>query len=68
MIPDEGVTLDQWYANPQDRYGVSYGFDSIEEARATRSQMREQILAQEEKSVANVRAFISETQNMFAKA
>jgi hypothetical protein len=68
VIPDEGVTLDQWYANPQDRYGVSYGFDGIEEARATRSKMRERILAQEEKSLNTVRVFISETQNLFAKA
>ena len=65
VIPDEGISLEQWYAHPKDRYGVSYGFDGVEDARTTRSAMREQILAQEEKSLDHVRAFIDETQSAF---
>lgn len=67
VVPDEGVSLEQWYANPEDRYGVSYGFTDLETARATRDLMRERILAQENKSVDNVRDFISESQSFFEK-
>ncbi len=65
VIPDEGVSIEQWYANPEDRYGVSYGFEGIEEARLTRAAMRERIMAQEGKSEQNVKTFISETQSFF---
>ncbi len=67
VVPDEGASLEQWYANPEDRYGVSYGFENIDGARATRQLMRERIIAQENKSIDNVRKFITETQNFFGK-
>lgn len=66
VIPDDGVSVEQWYARPEDRYGVSYGFDGIEEARATRQLMHDRILAQEGKSLDNVKALIHETQRFFA--
>lgn len=36
VVPPDGVTKEQWKPNPEDRYGLAYGFDDLEFARATR--------------------------------
>lgn len=35
VIPEEGVCEEAWYPDPQDRYGIAYGFDRLEHARET---------------------------------
>jgi len=65
VVPDKGVTLQEWYPDPADRYGVSYGFDGIEEARLTRNLMRERIFSHERDGRQSVMGFINETQHFF---
>ena len=65
VIPEDGIAMQQWYPDPKDRYGVSYGFEGIEEARLTRHLMRERIFSQESKGIESVREFINETQSFF---
>jgi len=35
VIPDEGVTKDNWYADKRNTYGLAYGFEDIDHARET---------------------------------
>lgn len=35
VIPDEGVSKEQWEPNPVRSYGIAYGFDDLENARQT---------------------------------
>lgn len=46
VIPDPGVTEEQWKPNPARRYGVAYGFDRIEWARST-AHLVSQVIHQE---------------------
>lgn len=39
VVPEEGVTKDQWYPDENCRYGIAYGFDDIPWARATRDKL-----------------------------
>lgn len=65
VIPDEGVTQEEWKPNIEDRYGVAYGFENVEWARSTRSQLRETVIGIESGSVANVLSFIQEVDGFF---
>jgi hypothetical protein len=65
VVPEDGVSAEEWYPDQADRFGVSYGFDGIEEARATRDMLISRILSQEVKGKENVKNFIIETQNFF---
>ncbi|MEP6390029.1 MAG: hypothetical protein ABJ056_08925 [Halioglobus sp.] len=35
VIPPDGMSKDQWYSEEQKRYGIAFGFEEIEWARAT---------------------------------
>lgn len=39
VIPEEGVTKEQWYPDENCRYGIAYGFDDIPWALATREKL-----------------------------
>ena len=39
VIPDSGMTADDWTPNPEQRVGVAFGFDDLRRARATRNQL-----------------------------
>jgi hypothetical protein len=65
VVPDEGLSEDQWYPDIEDRYGISYGFNNISWARKTRSLLIEKLKTKQEESRKNVCAFIAECQNYF---
>jgi hypothetical protein len=65
VIPDPGITEDQWYPNPSDRYWLSYGFENIDYAQKTKHLVYEHISKEQEKSYANVQNFISECYSFF---
>ncbi len=66
VIPDEGVDAESWYPDPEDRYGLAYGFEGIEEAKNTRHLLYKRVLREESNSVANVAAFVSEVDTFFS--
>lgn len=65
VIPDVGVNEEQWYPNPTDRYGISYGFEKIEDAQKTKHLVHEHIIKEQEKSYDNVKKFINECNSFF---
>jgi len=66
VIPDEGLTEEQWYPNPEDRYGLSYGFDGVEQARRTAHLVKQHVIEEEAKSKENVENFIDVAESFFA--
>jgi len=65
VIPDDGVTEAQWYPNPKDRYGLSYGFDGVEKARKTAHLVKEYVSEEENKSIGNTSNFILDCDDFF---
>ena len=37
VIPDEGVSIDEWHPNEADRFGIAYGLDDLDRANSTRT-------------------------------
>jgi hypothetical protein len=35
VVPEPGLSKTEWRRDPEDRYGLAYGFDDIDEARAS---------------------------------
>ena len=67
VIPDEGVDEESWYPNPEDRYGLAYGFEGIEKAKKTRHLLYQRVLREESNSVESVAVFIKEVDAFFSR-
>lgn len=65
VIPDEGVSIEDWYPNPSDRYGIAYGFENVDSALSTAYLVREHILNEERSVFMRVKSFANESQNFF---
>jgi hypothetical protein len=57
VVPMPGLTIDQWYPDPRDRYGLAYGFDDIEHAHRTRHLLLPHLKSQERLANESVRLF-----------
>lgn len=58
IVPDDGVTKEQWQPKEEDRYGLSYGISDINYAIETRGLMLENIKIQENENIKSVKNFI----------
>lgn len=67
VIPDDGVSLQQWYPDPKDRYGVAYDFEDINFARETRLLLKEKILNEIRQSMAIADSFAEKANDYFNK-
>ncbi len=65
IIPDPGVSLEDWEPEEAKRYGLSYGFDRVEWARNTRPLMLEEIQHSISQSVKQMHAFVEEANSYF---
>ena len=65
VVPDEGVSKEQWYPDPKDRYGISYGFDELAEAATTANLVTEHVVNEERQCVESVRRFVHELERFF---
>jgi len=65
VVPDQGVTKEQWRPNPADRYGLAYGFSNVEAESETAHLMKEHILSEERKSIENVKNAVIEINDFF---
>ena len=65
VIPDQGVSKEQWHPNPADRYGLAYGFSDVEAASETAHLVKEYLLAKESKSIENVKDAVIEINDFF---
>ncbi len=67
VVPDEGVTEKEWMPNPEDRYGVAYGFESIAKARETAPLVLDRFKRFESLSKSSVYNFLLETEQFFTE-
>ncbi|MFL6663680.1 MAG: hypothetical protein ACJ8G7_16030 [Rhizobacter sp.] len=65
VVPEPGVSKEQWYPDPADRYGLAYGFDGIEEARRSRPLLLPHLKAQETRANDSVKAFVAKCEGYF---
>lgn len=65
VIPDEGVTKEDWYSDERNRYGLSYGMNDIEYAKETRGKMIDYIKEQEEENNMQIKRFIKLCEEYF---
>lgn len=67
VVPDDGVSKEQWYPNETDRYGIAYGFSEDEEkiAYSTSHLVEEHIKKEEINNIKNVKIFIKECNEYF---
>ncbi len=65
VIPDDGVSEEQWNPDPRKRYGLAYGFENIHKASATTALTLGWLLEDERNSEASVRNFVNEADSFF---
>lgn len=67
VVPDKGVSIDEWHPNEVYRHGVSYGFSKEEEIRAERTKhlVLGRLTREESKSINKVEVFVRETTEYF---
>lgn len=67
VIPDEGVTEDDWFADETRRYGIGYGLHAFEYSTATRDKCAEKLRSAHSVTLADVSAFIRDSLSFFAE-
>jgi hypothetical protein len=65
VIPEDGLSEENWRADPRTRYGISYGFDKIEQAMRTSKLALPQILEEEKKEIKIIENFVNEVHRFF---
>ena len=67
VIPDENVSESEWMPNPEDRYGLAYGFENITKAKETSRYLPERFKKFESSSESSVSNFLNEVDVFFMK-
>ncbi len=65
VVPRPGVEIEDWRANPLDRYGIAYGMSEIDWAIKTRPKLIERIYEEKGKEKQIVLAFIEKCNRYF---
>jgi len=65
VIPDEGISKEQWEPNPVRSYGIAYGFDDLENARQTAPLVARQLEMLSEASKQAVDGLVIEVMEYF---
>ncbi|ASG00992.1 WavQ [Vibrio anguillarum] len=67
VVPDSNTTIEQWYPNITDRYGIAYGFDEeqLRWAKDTQSLVKEHVENEHRRSEQCVKDFIKEALDYF---
>lgn len=65
VVPEVGVSKEQWYPDERDRYGMAYGFDDIEHASRTQHLVLPRLKQQEHEANASVKTFLIRCQKYF---
>lgn len=66
VIPDEGISREEWYPDEKLRYGLAYGFDDLQWANDTKHLVLPYRESKESLYVATVENFISESMEYFS--
>ncbi len=67
VVPDSNTTIEQWYPNMTDRYGIAYGFDEeqLKWAKDTQPLVKEHVENEHKRSEQCVKNFIKEAASYF---
>ena len=65
IIPDEGISKEEWQPDEKQRYGLAYGFDDLEYAQKTRDLLLKQIKIENEKVPKALENFINKCRIKF---
>ena len=60
VVPDEGVSLERWYPDPADRYGLSYGSTVSPESELTAPRVLERLQQAEASNIKVAADFVHE--------
>lgn len=68
VVPEEGISIEQWYPDISDRYGLSYGFgqEQMDWAYMTRKNLAERLIAADAMSTESVKNCLDEIFNYFS--
>jgi hypothetical protein len=66
VVPDDGVSVETWYPNEEDRFGIAYGLDNVEWAVSTAHKVRDHIFSEENKVIDRTSIFAEESQSFFS--
>ena len=66
VVPEEGVTKEEWHPKIEDRYGLAYGFDDIEYAKDTKHKMIRYVNEQQELNLKSVKYFAESCKKYFS--
>lgn len=67
VIPQEGLSKEEWQPNPESRYGQAYGFNDVLHASNTRHLLVEKVYRDHERNQEIVEDFIKEANDFFSK-
>lgn len=67
VIPDEGVSEEEWMPDPLERHGLAYGFENLGKAKSTKKLLIERIERELGSNLVNVSNFISEADDYFSR-
>lgn len=65
IIPEEGVSIEEWQSVEENRYGMAYGFEGIEYALKTRNLLLQKLQRQEDESNKSVIHFVEKCKAYF---
>lgn len=65
IIPEQGMTKEQWQPIEEGRYGIAYGYDDMEYAKQTRLLLLEYLKKQENESTVSVNRFVQKCKEYF---
>ncbi|WP_174873383.1 WavQ [Vogesella oryzae] len=68
VIPDDGISEEQWYPSEEDRYGIAYGFDRLDWAASTRELQISRVITEHERTIASVDKFAKSAIDFFASS
>lgn len=69
VVPDGNMTIEEWYPNKNDRFGIAYGFseEQLQWAKSTKRQVLKHIHEEHKKSEQNVLQCLKEMEKFFYK-
>ncbi len=67
IIPEDEISKEAWYPNPESRYGLAYGFEDLSNASETRHLLIEKVNRDHAKNKQRVADFIIESNEFFMK-
>lgn len=66
VIPDQGLSEENWYPNYEDRYGIAYGTENLEKSRETQNLVLPRILNEHARNIENIFKFTQEVDQFFS--